>query len=202
MTRTGSLPRVRLCIFCGSSPGARDDYANATTELAQLLARRGIGVVYGGASVGLMGSLADAALGAGGEVIGVIPAALEAKEIAHPGLTELRVVDSMHERKALMAQLSDGFVALPGGSGTLEELFEVFTWSQLGLHRKACALLNVAGYYDGLEAFLDHAVRERFLRAEHRAMLLCEDTPPAVLDALERFEPPAVDKWLDRAAQT
>jgi uncharacterized protein (TIGR00730 family) len=132
----------------------------------------------------------------------VIPAALEAKEIAHPGLTELRVVDSMHERKALMAQLSDGFVALPGGSGTLEELFEVFTWSQLGLHRKACALLNVAGYYDGLTTFLDHVVRERFLRAEHRAMLLCEDTPAAVLDALERFEPPVVDKWLDRSAQT
>jgi uncharacterized protein (TIGR00730 family) len=193
---------VRLCIFCGSSPGARPDYAAATEELAQLLARRGIGVVYGGASVGLMGLLADSALAAGGEVVGVIPAALEAKEIAHTGLTDLHVVGSMHERKALMAELSDGFIALPGGSGTLEELFEVFTWSQLGLHRKACALLNVAGYYDGLEAFLDHAVRERFLRAEHRAMLLCEDTPPAVLDALERFEPPAVDKWLDRAAQT
>jgi uncharacterized protein (TIGR00730 family) len=202
MTRTGSLLRVRLCIFCGSSPGARPDYAAATEELAQLLARRGIGVVYGGASVGLMGLLADSALAAGGEVVGVIPAALEAKEIAHTGLTDLHVVGSMHERKALMAELSDGFIALPGGSGTLEELFEVFTWSQLGLHRKACALLNVAGYYDGLEAFLDHAVRERFLRAEHRAMLLCEDTPPAVLDALERFEPPVVDKWLDRAAQT
>jgi uncharacterized protein (TIGR00730 family) len=202
MTRTGSLLRVRLCIFCGSSPGARPDYAAATEELAQLLARRGIGVVYGGASVGLMGLLADSALAAGGEVVGVIPAALEAKEIAHTGLTDLHVVGSMHERKALMAELSDGFIALPGGSGTLEELFEVFTWSQLGLHRKACALLNVAGYYDGLEAFLDHAVRERFLRAEHRAMLLCEDTPPAVLDALERFEAPAVDKWLDRAAQT
>jgi uncharacterized protein (TIGR00730 family) len=202
MTRTGSLLRVRLCIFCGSSPGARPDYAAATEELAQLLARRGIGVVYGGASVGLMGLLADSALAAGGEVVGVIPAALEAKELAHTGLTDLHVVGSMHERKALMAELSDGFIALPGGSGTLEELFEVFTWSQLGLHRKACALLNVAGYYDGLEAFLDHAVRERFLRAEHRAMLLCEDTPPAVLDALERFEPAVVDKWLDRAAQT
>jgi uncharacterized protein (TIGR00730 family) len=202
MTRLGSLPRVRLCIFCGSSPGARPDYAEATAELARLLAQRGIGVVYGGASVGLMGLLADTALDAGGEVIGVIPAALEAKEIAHPGLTDLHVVGSMHERKALMAELSDGFVALPGGSGTLEELFEVFTWSQLGLHRKACALLNVAGYYDGLQTFLDHAVNERFLRAEHRAMLLCEDTPAAVLDALERFEAPAVDKWLDRTAQT
>ena len=202
MTRTDRVNRVRLCIFCGSSPGARPDYAAATEELAQLLAERGIGVVYGGASVGLMGLLADSTLRAGGEAIGVITSALEAKEIAHTGLTDLHVVGSMHERKALMAELSDAFIALPGGSGTLEELFEVFTWSQLGLHRKACALLNVAGYYAGLETFLDHAVNERFLRAEHRAMLLCEDTPRAVLAALERFEPPVVDKWLDRAAQT
>ncbi|HET8537876.1 MAG TPA: TIGR00730 family Rossman fold protein [Solirubrobacteraceae bacterium] len=202
MTRTDSLLRVRLCIFCGSSPGARPDYGAATEELARLLAERGIGIVYGGASVGLMGLLADTALAAGGEVIGVIPAALQRKEIGHTGLTHLEVVSSMHERKALMAELSNGFIALPGGSGTLEELFEVFTWSQLGLHRKACALLNVAGYYAGLETFLDHAVNERFLRPEHRAMLLCEDTPEAVLDALERFEPPVVDKWLDRAAQT
>jgi uncharacterized protein (TIGR00730 family) len=193
---------MRLCIFCGSSPGARPAYSEATVELAQLLAARGIGIVYGGASVGLMGLLADTAMAAGGEVLGVIPNALERKEIARHGLTELYVVDSMHERKALMAELSDAFVALPGGSGTLEELFEVFTWSQLGLHRKACALLNVAGYYDGLAAFLDHAVDERFLRAEHRAMLLCENTPAAVLDALERFEAPLVDKWIDRTSQT
>jgi uncharacterized protein (TIGR00730 family) len=193
---------MRLCIFCGSSPGARPAYSEATVELAQLLAARGIGIVYGGASVGLMGLLADTAMAAGGEVLGVIPNALERKEIARHGLTELHVVDSMHERKALMAELSDAFVALPGGSGTLEELFEVFTWSQLGLHRKACALLNVAGYYDGLAAFLDHAVDERFLRAEHRAMLLCENTPAAVLDALERFEAPLVDKWIDRTSQT
>ena len=193
---------MRLCIFCGSSPGARPHYAAATVELAQLLAGRGIGIVYGGASVGLMGLLADTALEAGGEVAGVIPEALERKEIAHGGLTELHVVGSIHERKALMAELSDGFIALPGGSGTLEELFEVFTWSQLGLHRKACALLNVAGYYDGLAAFLDHAVGERFLRPEHRAMLLCEDTPAAVLAALDAFEPPVVDKWIDRAQQT
>jgi uncharacterized protein (TIGR00730 family) len=193
---------MRLCIFCGSSPGARPEYAEATVELARLLAERGIGIVYGGASVGLMGLLADTAMEAGGEVVGVIPNALERKEIAHHGLTELHIVDSMHERKALMAELSDAFIALPGGSGTLEELFEVFTWSQLGLHRKACALLNVAGYYDGLATFLDHAVEERFLRAEHRAMLLCERTPAGVLDALERFEPPLVDKWIDRASQT
>jgi uncharacterized protein (TIGR00730 family) len=201
MTRPGSLPWVRLCIFCGSSPGARPEYSAATVELAQLLASRGIGIVYGGASVGLMGLLADTAMQAGGEVIGVIPSALERKEIARGGLTELHVVASMHERKALMAELSDGFIALPGGSGTLEELFEVFTWSQLGLHRKACALLNVEGYYDRLAAFLDHAVAERFLRAEHRAMLLCERSPRAVLDAVESFEPPLVDKWIDRSAQ-
>jgi uncharacterized protein (TIGR00730 family) len=202
MTRPGSLPWVRLCIFCGSSPGARPEYADATIELARLLTARGIGVVYGGASVGLMGLLADTALEAGGEVIGVIPDALERKEVAHRGLTDLRIVGSMHERKALMAELSEGFIALPGGSGTLEELFEVFTWAQLGLHRKPCALLNAAGYYDGLTAFLDQAVTERFMKAEHRAMLLCEDTPAAVLDALDRYEPPAVDKWIDRASQT
>ena len=193
---------MRLCVFCGSSPGARPEYAEATVELARLLAARGIGIVYGGASVGLMGLLADTAMEAGGEVVGVIPNALERKEIARHGITELHVVDSMHERKALMAELSDAFIALPGGSGTLEELFEVFTWSQLGLHRKACALLNVAGYYDGLAAFLDHAVDERFLRPEHRGMLLCEDTPTAVLDALERFDAPLVDKWIDRPSQT
>jgi len=193
---------MRLCIFCGSSPGARPEYAEATVELAQVLAARGIGIVYGGASVGLMGLLADSAMEAGGEVVGVIPNALERKEIARHGITELHVVDSMHERKALMAELSDAFIALPGGSGTLEELFEVFTWSQLGLHRKACALLNVAGYYDGLAAFLDHAVDERFLRPEHRGMLLCGDTPTAVLDALERFDAPLVDKWIDRPSQT
>jgi len=202
MTRTGSLPWVRLCIFCGSSPGARPEYAAATIELANLLAGRGIGIVYGGASVGLMGLLADTAMAASGEVVGVIPRALERREIARVDLTELHVVGSMHERKALMAELSEGFIALPGGSGTLEELFEVFTWSQLGLHRKPCSLLNVAGYYDGLAAFLDHAVQERFMRPEHRAMLLCERSPEAVLDALEAFDPPVVDKWIDRTSQT
>jgi uncharacterized protein (TIGR00730 family) len=202
MTRTGSLPWVRLCIFCGSSPGARPEYAAATIELANLLAGRGIGIVYGGASVGLMGLLADTAMAAGGEVVGVIPRALERREIARVDLTELHVVGSMHERKALMAELSEGFIALPGGSGTLEELFEVFTWSQLGLHRKPCSLFNVAGYYDGLAAFLDHAVQERFMRPEHRAMLLCERSPEAVLDALEAFDPPVVDKWIDRTSQT
>jgi uncharacterized protein (TIGR00730 family) len=176
-------------------------YRAAAVDLGHRLAERGIDVVYGGASVGLMGAVADAAMEGGGRVIGVIPQSLVDREVAHAALSDLRVVDSMHERKALMAELSDGFIALPGGSGTLEELFEVFTWSQLGLHRKACALLNVAGYYDLLAAFLDHAVAERFLRAEHRAMLLCERSPRAVLDAVESFEAPIVDKWIDRTAQ-
>ena len=157
-------------------------------------------MVYGGANVGLMGALANAALAAGGEVIGVIPAALVAREIAHQGLTELRIVASMHERKATMADLSDGFIALPGGLGTLEELFEVLTWAQLGLHRKPAGLLNVNGYFDGLLDFLDHAVTERFLKAQQRALLVVS---PAVDDLLARLQaghPPHVDTWIDRAA--
>jgi uncharacterized protein (TIGR00730 family) len=145
-----------------------------------------------------MRELADTALAAGGEVIGVIPRALIDREIGHPGLTELRVVDSMHERKAQMADLSDAFVALPGGIGTLEELIEVYTWSQLGLHSKPCGLLNVTGYYDALAAFLDHAVTEGFLRAQHRAVLTVADEPSALLDRLAGFEPPTVRKWIDR----
>jgi uncharacterized protein (TIGR00730 family) len=177
----------------------RPDYAAATEELAALLAARGIGIVYGGASVGLMGVLADTALAHGGEVIGVIPEALERREIAHGALSDLHVVGSMHERKALMADLADGFIALPGGCGTLDELFEALTWSQLRIHRKPCALLDVAGYFDPLAAFLDHAVEEGFVRREHRAMLLCEPSPEAVLSALARYEPPVADKWIDRA---
>jgi uncharacterized protein (TIGR00730 family) len=192
----------RVVVFCGSSSGARPEYTQAARRLGRLLGRRGLATIYGGASVGLMGAIADAALEAGGEVIGVIPQRLVDREVAHAGLTELRVVETMHQRKAVMAELADAVVALPGGSGTLDELFELFTWSQLGLHRKPLGVLNVAGFYDGLAAFLDHAVRERFLRAEHRAMLLCEDSPAAVLDALERFEAPLVDKWIDRASQT
>ncbi len=188
----------RVCVFCGSSPGARPHYATATAELASVLARRGIGVVYGGASVGLMGLLADTALAAGGEVIGVIPKGVFPNEIPHTGLTEQHVVETMHERKALMAELSDGFIALPGGTGTLEETFEVFTWAQLAIHGKGCVLLNVAGYYDALETFLDHVVAERFLRPEHRAMMLRADTPVAALEALEAFVPPRFGKWMDR----
>ncbi|HEX5894721.1 MAG TPA: TIGR00730 family Rossman fold protein [Thermoleophilaceae bacterium] len=189
----------RICVFCGASPGARPEYAQATTELARLLVADGIGVVYGGGGVGLMGALADAMLAEGGEITGVIPRALVDREIAHPEVTDMRVVGSMHERKALMAELADAFVALPGGLGTLEELFEVYTWAQLGLHRKPCALLNVEGYYDGIAGFLADAVEERFLRQEHRDMLLVEREPRALLERLRGFEPDAVlPKWIDR----
>jgi uncharacterized protein (TIGR00730 family) len=189
----------RICVFCGANVGARPAYAEAADELARLLVAEGVGVVYGGTEVGLMGRLADAALAEGGEVIGVIPGALVDKEIAHRGLTDLRVVGSMHERKALMAELSDAFVALPGGLGTLEELFEVYTWSQLGLHRKPCGLLDVEGYYAGIAAFLEHAVEERFLREEHRAMLVVEEDPRTLLDHLLDWEPGVVQpKWIGR----
>src|SRR5688500_5841728 len=189
----------RLCVFSGSSPGGHPDYAEATAALARALAGAGIGLVYGGASVGLMGTVADAALAAGGEVVGVIPQALVDREIAHPGLSELHVVQSMHERKALMADLSDGFVALPGGTGTLDELFEVYTWTQLGLHAKPLGLLDVRGYWTSLVAFLDHAVAERFVTAEHREMLVVADGPEALLDAFRRWRAPARAKWIDRA---
>jgi uncharacterized protein (TIGR00730 family) len=192
-------PVQRVCVFCGSSPGARPAYAEAAAELARLLVGDGIGVVYGGGAVGLMGVVADTVMAEGGEAIGVIPQALVDREIGHAGLTDLRVVGSMHERKALMAELSDAFVALPGGMGTLEELFEVYTWSQLGLHRKPCGLLDVEGYYAGLQDFLAHAVRERFLREDHRAMLMVDRDPRALLDRLREFEPQAIQpKWIDR----
>ena len=165
----------RLCVFCGSSPGTRPEYLAAARALGRVLADRGVGLVYGGASVGLMGAVADAALAAGGHVAGVIPRALVEREIAHPGLSELHVVRTMHERKAVMSDLSDGFVALPGGIGTLEELFEVWTWAQLGVHGKPCALLDVEGFYAPLLAFLDHARAEGFVRERQRAMLLVDD---------------------------
>ena len=189
----------RVCVFCGSSSGARSAYAEATEELATLLVAHGIGVVYGGGGVGLMGKLADAVLAQGGEITGVIPHALVDREIGHQGVHDMRTVGSMHERKALMAELSDAFVALPGGIGTLEELVEVFTWSQLGLHRKPCGLLDVEGYYEELAAFLDHAVRERFLREEHRSTLIVEREPAALLERMRAYEPEAIPpKWIDR----
>jgi uncharacterized protein (TIGR00730 family) len=195
-----SLSRVdRICVFCGASPGARPEYRDATAQLARLLVRDGIGVVYGGGGVGLMGALADAVITEGGEVIGVIPRALVDREIAHRDVIDMRVVGSMHERKALMAELSDAFIALPGGLGTLEELFEVYTWAQLGLHQKPCGLLNVESYYDGIEDFLTHAVSERFLREEHRELLMIEGDPGALLRRMREFEPDAArPKWIDR----
>ena len=189
---------MRLCVFSGSSPGRLPDYAEGAARLGEALARAGVGVVYGGSNVGLMGILADAALARGGEVIGVIPRSLVEREVAHTGLADLRVVESMHQRKALMAELADGFVALPGGLGTLEELFEVWTWAQLGHHRKPCALLNIGGYYDPLAAFLDHAVAERFVRPAHRAMLIVESDVEALLAAIHAYQAPQVTKWIGR----
>jgi uncharacterized protein (TIGR00730 family) len=187
----------RVCVYAGSNPGSDPAYAEAARALAALMAERGIGLVYGGGKVGLMGVLADTILAAGGEAIGVMPQALIDREIGHPGLTDLKVVHSMHERKALMAELADAFVAVPGGIGTLEELIEIYTWSQLGIHDKPCGVLNVRGYYDDLAAFLDHAVQEGFLRAEHRAVLTVAEDPAALLDAFAAFTPPRIGKWLE-----
>lgn len=189
----------RILVFCGSSPGRLEEYSEAAAELGGLLAARGLETVYGGASVGLMGALADGALAAGGAVTGVIPHRLLEAEIAHSGLTKLHIVETMHERKALMAELSDAVIALPGGSGTLDELFELFTWSQLGLHRKPLGMLDVAGYWQPLIAFLEHAVNERFLRAEHLATLTISGDAGELLDRLAAHRPRAVDKWLDRS---
>ena len=188
----------RICVFAGSSPGKRPEYAEAARQLGEELCARGYDLVYGGGGVGLMGVVADSVLGNGGQVIGVIPAALAEKEVAHQGLTELHVVASMHERKALMAELSNAFIALPGGLGTLEELFEVLTWMQLGIHAKPGGLINVGGYFNGLLEFISHAVAEKFLMQEHQSMILADSNIEALLDALEAFVPPAVEKWLDR----
>ena len=188
-----------VCVFSGSSPGARPAYAAAAAALGTEIAGRGMRVVYGGASIGLMGAVADAALAAGGEVVGVIPQHLVDREVAHTGLTDLRVTGSMHERKALMADLSDGFVALPGGLGTLEELAEILTWSQLGLQSKPCGLLDVEDFYAPLLAFLDHTVTERFVSEQHRALVLSADRPGPLLDRLRDWQPDrAVSKWVER----
>ena len=188
----------RVGVFCGSSSSARPEYTNAAVELANELVERGIGLAYGGGRVGLMGRIAEAVIAGGGEVIGVIPEFLIEKELAYEGVSELRAVHSMSERKAVMAELSDGFIALPGGYGTLDELMEVLTWTQLGIHQKPCGLLNTCRYYDGLMAFVDHTVAENFVQAEHRSMLLVETEPAALLDRLESWTPPAIDKtkWI------
>ena len=185
-----------LCVFCGSTHGLNPAFATATRELGQLLASRRIDVVYGGGNVGLMGVLADAVLDAGGRITGVIPHALVARELAHQRLTESHVVHSMHERKALMASLADGFIALPGGFGTLEEFAEAVTWTQLGLQAKPCGLLNVAGFYDGLLAFLTHARAEEFLRPTHGEIVVADTNPTSLLDRLLAWQAPAVPRWL------
>ena len=194
--RMSSSQPERVCVFAGSGDGRRPQYREAAELLGRELAARGIGLVYGGSGRGLMGAAADAALAAGGEAIGVIPEGLLGLEQFHRDLTELHVVGSMHERKALMAELSDAFVALPGGAGTLEELIEVYTWSQLGLHDNPMGVLNVAGYYDGLAALLDHAVQEGFLRAQHRAALHTAATPAELLERFVGWRPATVGKWL------
>lgn len=188
----------RICVYCGSSTGQNPEYRRAARTLGHGLAGRNIGLVYGGASVGIMGAVADAALERGGEVIGVIPRALATREVAHPTLNDLLVVDSMHERKAKMADLSDGFIALPGGWGTIEEIFEMLTWAQLGFHRKPCGLLNTAGYYDQLFGFLEHAFDQEFVRQEYRPMLMMENSAGVLLDRYAEYRAPRVKKWIDR----
>lgn len=187
-----------LCIYCGSSHGRLDAYALAAFSLAESLVSRNIRLVYGGASIGIMGRVADHVLKLGGEAVGVIPKALAHKEVAHQHLTELHVTQSMHERKMLMAELSDGFIALPGGIGTLEELFEIWTWAQLGFHHKPCGLLNVEGYYDALIKFLDHVRAEQFVKHHHHAMLMVETNPDALLERYVKYRPPAVKHWVGK----
>jgi uncharacterized protein (TIGR00730 family) len=189
----------RICVFCGSSPGVRPSYADAAKNLARHLAANNVGIVFGGSKLGLMGVLADTALAASGDVIGVIPRKLVEREVSHPRLRDLRVVNSMHERKALMAELSDAFIAMPGGFGTFEEFCEVLTWSQLGLHGKPCGLLNVDGYFDHLLALFDHAVGEKFLKPEHRRMVIADSCPESLVESLRGYHMPRVEKWIDRA---
>ena len=186
----------RVCVYCGSSPGKNPAYALAAKSLANAMCERGIGLVYGGAAVGIMGIVADAVLAAGGEAIGIIPKSLAVKEVAHENLSELHVVASMHERKAMMAELSDGFVALPGGWGTLEEIFEILTWAQLGFHEKPCALLNIEGYYDNLIRFMENSFEQGFVNELCRPMLIKANDPGALLDQFATYCAPRVRKWM------
>lgn len=186
-----------LTVFCGSSSGVRREYADAAKHLARLFVERNIRLIYGGGNIGLMGIIADEVMKSGGEVVGIIPESLDQKEVGHRGLTELRVVGSMHERKAQMAELADGFIAMPGGIGTFEEFFEILTWAQLGFHDKPCGILNVAGYYDGLLALCDNAVREGFLRDIHRQLILDESEPQKLLEKMQNFRPQTIEKWVD-----
>lgn len=184
----------RICVFCGSSPGKRKDYTKAAEQLGNTLLQKGIGLVYGGGDVGLMGKLAHIVFEGGGEVIGVIPKALAEKEVAYTKLSDLRIVDSMHERKALMAELSDAFVALPGGLGTVEEFFEILTWTQLGIHNKPCGILNICGYYDNILKFLDLAVDENFINRKHKSMLMIDKNPESLIEQFRNYTPPVIDK--------
>jgi uncharacterized protein (TIGR00730 family) len=185
----------RICVYCGSNSGAHTDYADAAVELADVLVRHDYELVYGGSSTGIMGVIADAVLERGGNVHGVMPKFLAAKEIAHTGLTELHVVASMHARKSMMAALSDGFIAMPGGFGTLEEIVEILTWGQLQFHEKPCGLLNVRGYFDRLLAYFDHAQEEGFLRVENRQMVLCDSDAAALIQKFEEYSAPRLEKW-------
>lgn len=187
-----------LCVYCGSNPGNNPQYLEGALALADELCRQNLNLVYGGAKVGLMGALADRVLEQGGQVLGVMPKALVAKEIAHRGLTELHEVESMHERKAKMAELADGFIALPGGLGTLEEIFEMLTWAQLGFHKKSCGFLNIAGYYDGLSQFLGHAVLEGFIKKSQKSLFTFKENPAELLEHLMNYKPPSTHKWIGK----
>lgn len=186
----------RVCVFCGSNPGVEEKFTAAAKELGGILAAHKLTLVYGGGRTGLMGILADAVLERGGEVIGVIPHALEKKELAHRGVTKLHIVNTMHERKALMAELADAFVGLPGGIGTMEEFFEIWTWAQLGMHQKPFGLLNVANYFDPLSIFLEHMVKQRFLLRAHRNMMQVESSPEELVGRFQNYQPPTVEKWI------
>ena len=188
-----------ICVFCGSSTGDADAFSDMARVMGAALVDHNYTLIYGGGSVGLMGVIADAALALDGRVIGVIPRMLWEREVGHRGLTDLRIVETMHERKALMAELSDGFIAMPGGIGTFEEFFEVWTWGQLGVHRKPCGILNIAGYFDPMLAMIDTMIRRRFLKPEYREMILVDTDPAALLDRMNAYQPPTVGKWIDRA---
>ena len=185
-----------ICVYCGSNPGRLPEFRGAARLLGYEMASRGLGLVYGGASIGVMGAVADAVLERGGQAIGVIPYSLATKEVSHDGLDELIVVESMHERKARMAELSDGFIALPGGWGTIEEIFEMLTWAQLGFHEKPCGLLNVASYYDQLFAFLENAIEQQFVKEAYRPMIMMDEAPAALLDRFDQYRAPKVKKWI------
>ena len=190
----------RICVFCGSSPGANPLYLETAQRVGEFLAQNNVDLVYGGGRVGLMGKVADAVMANGGKAIGVIPEQLAVREVAHAGLSELHVVDSMHQRKAIMAELADGFIALPGGFGTFEEFFEIVTWAQLGIHQKPCALLNIGGFYDALIALIDYSTDQKFIRLEHRSLVLVDSSIDMLYQKMREFVPPVIEKWIDKSS--